>query len=90
MTYTNLPAYQPQAGMRVLKGHRFAIAQRVPGQGAVVTAAFKTKREAQLARRRAMAHNEWVSLTLERRSDGWVPVAPQVRRLYAVPALVPA
>jgi hypothetical protein len=88
MSYTNVPAYQPMSGLRPRTGMKFAIAQRVPGQGAVVTAAFRTEREAANAKRRAEYHNEWVSPVLSRHGSGWAPVARQRRAMYATPELV--
>lgn len=85
MTYTNVPPYQPASGMRILKAHKYAIAQRIPGQGAVIVAAYKTEHEAKKARARATYHHEWASSVLERRSDGWVPVNPRIAKVY-VPA----
>jgi hypothetical protein len=90
MSYTNLPAYQPAPGVRILKAHRFAIAQRLPGLGAVVTQAYKTKREAELARARSIRGNEWASFVLARREDGWVPATERRARVYALPSLVAA
>lgn len=82
--YTNLPAYEPAPGLKIRVNMRFAIAQRVPGLGAVVTAAYRTRHEAELARRRAAYHNEWTSPVLERGGAGWVPVAPARKAMYAL------
>lgn len=81
--YTNVPAYEPAPGLRIRAAMRYAIAQRVPGQGAVVVAAYRTQREAENARRRAGYHNEWVSPVLVRRPDGWVPAAARRQAMYA-------
>lgn len=85
--YTNVPAYEPAPGLRIRTTMRFAIAQRIPGLGAVVVSAFRTEREAVNARRRAEYHREWVSPVLTRQGTGWVPVAARRRAMYA-PALV--
>jgi hypothetical protein len=87
--YTNVPAYEPAPGLRIRIGLKFAIAQRVPGFGAVVTAAYRTRHEADKARRRAMYHNEWVSDVLMRSAAGWVPANPRRRAMYALPTQAP-
>lgn len=83
MSYSNVPAYEPAPGLKIRPTMRFAVAQRVPGLGAVVVAAYRTQREAENARRRADYHNEWVSPVLVRRGAGWVPAAARRQAMYA-------
>lgn len=84
MSYSNVPGYVPGAGFKPARTHRFALATRVPGQGAVVTASYPTEGAAKRARTAIMRRHEFVTPVLKRSDAGdWIPVSPKLARHFA-------
>lgn len=84
MSYSNVPGYTPGAGFKPARSHRFALATRVPGQGAVVTSSYPNEGAAKRARTSIMRRHEFVTPVLKRSDVGdWIPVNPKLSRHFA-------
>jgi hypothetical protein len=84
MSYSNVPGYTPAPAFKPARSHRFAIATRVPGHGAVVTSTYPTEGAAKRARVAIMRRHEFVTPVLKRTDAGdWIPVNPKLARHFA-------
>lgn len=84
MSYSNVPGYTPAPAFKPARTHRFALATRIAGHGAVVTSTYPTEGAAKRARVAIMRRHEFVTPVLKRTSEGdWIPVNPKLAKHFA-------
>ena len=84
MSYSNVPGYMPGPAFKPARSHRFALATRVLGHGAVVTSSYPTEAAAKRARTSIMRRHEFVTPVLRRSEVGdWIPVSPRLAKHFA-------